>query len=117
MLEKAALLKGYLTQEVVTLPSGAGEVLVRGLTRHEATEVSRGVDKIEDDDDRFKLLEERGIAAGLLEPKLTVDEVRAWRESAVAADVQAVANAITKLSNLDEGAGKGPTTHSRRRRN
>lgn len=108
MIEKATLLAGYLPSRDVPLPSGGGTVKVRGLTRHEAVELQRaaGEDVAE--------LEIGACAAGMLEPKLTQDEVRAWRLATIAADVQAVAGAISELSNLDEQAGKGPTSHSRR---
>lgn len=112
-IDKAALLKGFLPEATVSLPSGAGEVRVRGLSRIEAVQLSRAIDKGLDGVDAEVL----ACSLGMLEPKLTEDEVSAWREVALAADVQAVAGRISELSNMDEKAGKGPTSRSRSRRN
>lgn len=106
-MDKAVLLKGFLPERDVELPSGLGTVRVRGLSRQEAVKVT--------DDDNW-VMERRALAAGMLDPKMTEDEVDQWRAVAVAADVQAVAKAISDMSNMDADAGKGPTARSRRTR-
>lgn len=108
-MDKAVLLKGYLPEDDVVLPSGAGTVRVRGLSRQEAVEVARGLEQRDED-----TLEIRGCARGMIDPVMTEDEVRHWRAVAVAADVQAVARRISSLSNMDDSAGKGPTSRLRR---
>jgi hypothetical protein len=112
VIDKAALLAVRLPHDTVALPSGAGEVRVRGLSRAEAVDLVKRVEREEDD----TLYEVVGIALGLVDPALTEDEVRAWRATAAAGDFMAVSNRIQELSNVDEGAGKGPTSSSRRRR-
>jgi hypothetical protein len=109
-MDKAVLLKGYLPEDTVTLPSGQGEVRVRGLSRNEAV----ALQKLGED---ATALEVRACSLGMLDPTLTEEEVAAWREVAVAADVSAVAQRISELSNLDDQGGKGPTSRSRSRRN
>lgn len=111
MTDKAALLAAVMATEAVELPSGAGTVTVRGLTRREAVAVQKAyadgdVDKAE------------GVivSAGLVDPKLTEDEAQQWRDVAVAGDIQEVTEAIQRLSKLDDGGGKGPTSSSRSRR-
>jgi hypothetical protein len=109
-MDKAALLRGFLPESDVPLPSGQGTVRVRGLSRNEAVSLQ----KLGDDPEA---LEVRACSLGMLDPQMSEDDVRAWREVAVAADVNAVAQRISELSNLDPNAGKGPTSRSRRMRN
>jgi hypothetical protein len=109
-MDKAVLLKGYLPEDTVTLPSGQGDVRVRGLSRNEAV----ALQKLGED---AEALEVRACSLGMLDPAMSEDDVKAWRGVAVAADVQAVAQRISELSNMDEAAGKGPTSRSRSRRN
>ena len=106
-MDKAVLLKGFLPERDVELPSGIGTVRVRGLSRQEAVRVT---------DDDPSVMERRALAAGMLDPQLTEDEVEQWRGVAVAADVQAVAQAISEISNMDDKGGKGPTSPSKRTR-
>jgi hypothetical protein len=108
-MDKATLLKGFLPEADVELPSGQGTVRVRGLSRNEAVSLQKHGEDAE-------ALEVTACALGMLDPQLTEDDVRAWRQVAVAADVQAVAGRISELSNLDPDGGKGPTARSRRTR-
>jgi hypothetical protein len=107
-MDKAALLKGFLPEGDVELPSGTGAVRVRGLSRVEAVQVQTGLEETDVDE-----LEIRAIARGMLDPKMTEDDVRTWREVTAAADLQAVAKRISELSNLDAQAPKGPTSRSK----
>ena len=113
-MDKAALLKGFLPEADVELPSGIGTVRVRGLSRIEAVQVQRGVS--DSDPDANDVLEVRACARGMVDPRLTEDEVAAWRTTGLAADVQAVAQRISELSNMDASGGKGPTSRSKRTR-
>lgn len=107
-MDKAVLLKGYLPEEDVELPSGIGTVRVRGLSRQEAVTVA----KIDDQ----TAMERLAMALGMLDPRMTESEIDEWSKVAVAADVQAVAQKISDLSNMQAGAGKGPTSSSKRTR-
>jgi hypothetical protein len=108
-MDKAVLLRGFLPERAVELPSGQGSVTVRGLSRNEAVAVQKYAEDVGE-------LEVQAITRGLLDPKLTEDEARTWRDVTVAADVQAVMEAISELSSMDANAGKGPTSRSRRSR-
>jgi uncharacterized linocin/CFP29 family protein len=107
-VDKATLLKGFLPERDVELPSGTGTVRVRGLSRQEAVAVSSCDDE--------QTMERMAIVVGLIDPVLSLQEVTEWSQVAVAADVQAVAQAISQLSNMEAGAGKGPTSRSKRTR-
>lgn len=107
-MDKAALLKGFLPESDVELPSGTGTVRVRALSRVEAVQVQKGLEETDVDE-----LEVRAIARGMLDPQMTEDDVRTWREMTAAADLQAVAQRISELSNLDAQAPKGPTSRSK----
>lgn len=74
-----------------------GTVRVRGLTR---AEVKACRDKNDD------AQENRIIAAAMVDPALTADEVAEWLDNAPAGESVAVMNAIKELSALDEGAAK-----------
>lgn len=104
-MDKAVLLKGYLPEDDVELPSGLGTVRVRGLSRQEAVAVSNIDDQV--------AMERRAMAMGMLDPVMSEDEIDAWSASAVAADVQAVAQRISELSNMAPGSGKGRTSRSK----
>lgn len=80
-----------------TLPDGS-TVAIRALTRDE---VVRGQEKPEHERDIYY------VWRGLVEPRLSYEEVKAWAESAPAGDLVAVAEAIAELSGLMQGAGKG----------
>lgn len=114
MIDKSALLAGFLPEDDVVLPSGAGTVRVRGLSRNEAVATQKGMRP--DDDASVAAAEATAVSFGLLEPRLSLEEVLAWRETALAADFLAVANRISGLSNMDPQGGKGPTSSSRRTR-
>lgn len=80
----------------VTLPDGS-TVAIRALTREE---VVRAQDKPAHERSLYY------IAAGMVEPALSLEEVKAWAESAPAGDLVAVEEGIAELSGLTEGAGK-----------
>jgi hypothetical protein len=109
-MDKAVLLKGYLPEDDVELPSGTGTVRVRGLSRLEAVQMNNALGKDTDDQES----EDLACSLGMIDPRLSVAEVREWRGNTVAADVQAVAVRISELSNLDKGAGKGRGSSSRK---
>lgn len=92
--------------ELVPL-SGGDEVEVRGLSRGEASECG----KIDDQDD----VECLALHYGLVNPALSVDEVRAWRKSDESGEVQKVVDAVQRLSGTAPGQGKDATKSVPRR--
>lgn len=107
-LTKQDLIASVINQEEFELPDGSGSVLIRGLTRLEAMNVTKAAG------DDPALLEREGMAAGLVDPAMTVPEVAAWQATGLAAVVAAVAERIAALSNMDDRGGKGRTSHSRK---
>lgn len=111
-IDKATLLRGFVATDDIELPSGQGTVTVRGLTRMEAIKAQKAYGRGEDIDAMEAVI----LALGLVDPAMTEDEARTWREVGSAGDVQAVVERISELSKMDAGAGKGPTSSSRSRR-
>lgn len=74
-----------------------GAVRVRGLNRDE-------VKACQDKDGNT--VENKLLAAGLVDPELTEDEVAEWLASAPAGDYVRVMEALSELSGLNEGAAK-----------
>jgi hypothetical protein len=107
VLTREEILAKAVDHEVVKLPSG-GEVEVRGLTRDEALEVQEA--------EGTHARDNTTISLGMVNPKLTVDEVAAWAKTAPAADSIEISRAIARLSGMTEGAGKSGPARSRRRR-
>lgn len=101
MIDKAALLarKSQAETREVELPSGAGSVLVRGLTRKEALGV-QGVEMDEADAER------RLLAVALVEPVMTEEEVGQWQEVASAGELVPVVDAVLQLSGMTAEAPK-----------
>lgn len=100
-MDKETLLKLGLPEADVELPSGAGTIRVRGLSRLEAI----GMNTLKTDEER----EVHALACAMLDPIMTQEDVRAWQRAAVAADVQAASIAVGRLSNMEEGSGKAAT--------
>jgi hypothetical protein len=99
-LDKAALLakRGDRDRREVEIP-GFGSVTVRGLTRAEALRI-RGRDMDEAEAERLLL------AAALVEPRLTEDEVATWQEVSPAGELGPVAEAVLELSGMVSDASK-----------
>lgn len=84
-----------------TLPDGS-TVAIRALTRDEVLEAQE-CDSLAERDNLI-------IAAGMTDPKLSVEDVAAWAAAADAGDLTAVTDAIAELSGLKQGAGKSSPT-------
>jgi hypothetical protein len=93
--------------EVFDLPDGSGSVVVRGLNRREALHVA----EIDDLRERDAFL----IAAGLIDPALSPDDVLAWGDVDDTNTLEAVSRKIGELSGMVEGAGKSSVPSPRRR--
>lgn len=81
-----------MPERVVEIP-GKGSVRVRALTRGEVL-------RFEQATNNNAYAERKAIAAALVEPRMTEDEVKAWQNRSVAGDIKVVANAIAELSGL-----------------
>lgn len=96
-MDKELLFKAQVSEADVELNSGT--VRVRGLTRGEMHAMNaRNADPL--------LVEQRTVKTGLVDPELTLDEVKRWYETALAGDVQKVVSAVLELSGMYEGSDK-----------
>lgn len=94
--------------EEVELADGS-TVLVRGLTRDEIVEAQ------EAHPDDTAMRDNVCIAAGMVDPPMTVEDVAAWAASAPAGDPTKVSEKIQEKSGLREGAGKSRVSRARKR--
>ena len=97
-MDKELLFKPRTEEADVEIP-GVGTFRVRGLTRHEVLSAqgrAKGAEQIE----RVML------AMGVVDPKLTEDEVARWQRVAPAGEMEPVTSMIQQLSGMAEGAGK-----------
>ncbi len=92
-VDKDKLLSRRLDEGDVDI-AGLGTVVVRGLSR---TEVFAASEESDDDRSRWEALV---IAAGMVAPALTVDEVETWRANAPSAEVRRVSDKILALSGI-----------------
>lgn len=101
MIDKAALLarKAEAETREVELPSGAGSVLVRGLTRKEALRV-QGIEMDEE------VAERKLLAVALVDPEMSEDEIGQWQEIAIAGELVPVVAAVLELSGMTADAPK-----------
>ncbi|ONI73078.1 hypothetical protein ALI144C_44825 [Actinosynnema sp. ALI-1.44] len=97
-MDKQTLLTGSrLPEAVVTLPK-VGDVRVRGLSRAEVLALRQ--------DPGDKDAERRYVAAAMVDPALTEDEVGQWQAIATGEEFQAVVEAIYDLSGFGREAEK-----------
>lgn len=86
------------TNEKVTLPNGK-VVTVRGLTRDEHLWIGKGTDDA-------AVIEQRLISKGMVQPIMTVEQVKAWQARAGTRVLSTVSDKIRDLSGFGEGAAK-----------
>lgn len=96
-IDKEQLLKSRLGEADVEIP-GVGTVRVRALNRDEAFKMKGSDDPL--------VVERRMIAAGMVSPEMTVDEVKAWQIAAPAGELEPVSDKIAELSGMTSGAAK-----------
>lgn len=88
----------------VTFADGS-TVKIRALTRDQVLEIQgdpdepKTADALADKDNRL-------IAAGLLDPQLSVEDVAMWAKEAPAGDLMALSDAIAIISGMTPDAGK-----------
>lgn len=100
-MDKSALLADRVSINTAAVEiEGVGAVTVRGLSRYELLLASK---KYPDD----TLKQERFVlSCGLVDPKLTEDDVEAWQKASGPMEINAVAQRINELSGIAEGAAK-----------
>lgn len=89
------LFRARLNEADVDVP-GLGTVRIRALSRGEALELR----KLED----LEEIEQRIIAAAMVDPALTLEDVARWAACSPASELEIVSEAIARLSGLDKGA-------------
>lgn len=94
--------------ETFDLPGG-GTVVLRGLTRDEAMLVRAAAENSNQDADNEM------ISLGMVDPKLSVQDVATWARNDSAGVLVAVSAKISELSGMSEGAGKSRVPRTRRR--
>lgn len=87
-----------LDEEEVPIPHLGGDVLVRGLTRGEVLRAQGA--------NGTAAIEQRMVSIGLVDPKMTAEQVKAWQESSNAGELEPVTRVIQRLSGLEDGADK-----------
>lgn len=84
--------------EDYTLKSGK-TVRIRGLTRREHLWIGKGTDDAD-------IIEARMLSKGLVEPAMTIEEIKAWQDSSSSRAVSEISDQIRRLSGFSEGAAK-----------
>lgn len=99
-MDKETLLTPRVTENTaeVEIP-GIGTVTVRGLSRWEMINVFR----LEGKKHRQEQL---ALSFGMVDPRLTPEEVAAWQKAAGTGEIELVAKAINELSGIGSGAAK-----------
>jgi hypothetical protein len=90
-VDKDLLFKPRLAEDVVEIP-GIGGIRVRALNRQEA----KRVQAIASDDERDLHM----LAIGIVDPPLSVSEVRRWAEASPAGEMEPVSERIAELSGM-----------------
>ena len=104
-LTREQILARKMGQDVVEIEGGT--VTVRGLNRHEAMTAAA----IEDHYERDAFL----LASGLVDPAMSVEDVKAWGEVDNTNTLETVSRRIGELSGMVEGAGKSRVPRAGRR--
>lgn len=94
-VDKASLLALTLPRETVEVP-GLGSVTVRGLSRAEVVHLQVSCTTPDE-------LENETLAAGMVEPALSVEEAAGFRANAPSDVVRAISDPILALSGLAGG--------------
>lgn len=115
-MDKELLLKPRLAEGEVEL-TGVGTVRFRVLTRDEVMHI-REAHLDDDHPSGYDLLglDNAMLAAAMVDPVLTEEEVEQWAAGSPAGEVTKVANAVQRLSGLTEEATKSDIPGNRQQR-
>lgn len=97
MLTREEILARKVGRGTATLPDGS-QVTVRGLTRDEVVQAGEQDGTAERDN--------YIVHRGLVDPVLSLDDVRAWGANGAAGDITTISERVAELSGLKEGADK-----------
>lgn len=92
-MDKTKLFAKRLTEEEYELP-GVGTITIRSLSREEAMRL-RGKDM------DYPTVERRMLAAAMVDPEMTEDDVLEWQSAADAGELEGVTRRIATISGLD----------------
>ena len=85
-------------EDYVVLEDTGVKVRVRGLSRHEVLHVQAQKSVAE--------VEQMTLALGLIEPRMTIPQVKAWQKASVGGEMEPVTARIGELSGMSNGARK-----------
>lgn len=105
-LTRAQILARKVGREVVELPDGT-TVEIRGVTHDEVTTAN----KFADLNERTAYI----VSRALVDPELDFDDVLGWSQNGAAGDITTLAEKVSVLSRLNEGAGKSGVPGSGKR--
>lgn len=88
------------------VPVRGGRVRVRALTRGEVMRVRSSVKSIADAIKRTAELEAMMLAKAMVNPSMTISDVKRWQESSAAGEMEHVIGKVQELSGLTDGAAK-----------
>lgn len=97
-MDKQALLAEDLPEDVITLPRG-GTVTVRALSRREVADISAKAPELVDSEAWM-------VHLGVVEPRLTIEEVKTWQANSRHGETDYVSTRIAELSGLNPRANK-----------
>lgn len=92
----------------VAIP-GKGVMTVRVLTRTQIMKLRKSVKSIPDAIARQDVLEQKFLVAALVDPELTLEEVRMWQDASKAGEIDLVLAKINEISGMNEDYGKAAT--------
>lgn len=98
-MDKALLLAPRIQQDQVDI-AGLGTVTVRGLSRQQMLDAGKLADE------GVAVMERAMLAAGMVDPELTVDEVAEWQRVSPANEIQPVVQRINELSGVSQTSVK-----------
>lgn len=101
VLSRDQVLARKVAGTVETVHLDGGEVVVRGLSRRQASECG----KLDDQDE----VENLALHYGLVDPPMSIEDVATWREQDESGQIQRVVDAIQRLSGTAPGQGKDAT--------
>jgi len=91
-------------------PIDGDVVVIRGLTRDESLLVRKA-----GEDGDLAAADSMLISLGLVEPRMSADDVAEWGASDVAGTLMELSAAIARMSGMSEGAGKSRVSRPRKR--
>jgi hypothetical protein len=92
-MDKSQLLASRVGTATVDVP-GVGAITIRGLSREQMHEAGKHADE------GVSAMEAVMLAHGLVDPALTVDEVRQWQANSPAGEIQPIVERINELSGV-----------------